>query len=137
MVMKMMSPEKLDMLRQAWQAKYGYRSCEAVFDRWLLLYTDLAITQVEYSSETEHRMVGGMLRFFVRVEIKGDGVTIELQLGKEPLASYELSDVRGAVDSETIYSYFVLDRPELKNHPGIKQKFQEVCEFFLELFRTV
>ena len=68
-------------------------------------------------------MFGGMLRFFVRIELKTDEVTIELQLGKEPLGSYELSNARGAVDSETIYSYFVLERPELKDHPGIKQKF--------------
>jgi hypothetical protein len=130
-------PEKLDRLSQAWQARFGYRSCEAVFDRWLLFYTDLGILQAEYSSETEHRMVGVMLRFFVRIELKGDGVTIELQLGKEPLASYELSEARGAVDSETIYNYFLLERPEVKNDPEIKQKFTEVCAFFLELFRTV
>jgi hypothetical protein len=73
----------------------------------------------------------------VRIELEGDGVTIELQLGTETLASYELSDARGLVDSETIYSHFLLERPALKDHSGIKQKFAEVCAFFLELFQGV
>lgn len=81
-------------------------------------------------------MIGATFRFFVRMEPERDKTTIELQLGTETLASYDLSDARGAIDAETIYSHFLLERPKLNNHPGIEQKFEEACEFFLDIFRT-
>jgi hypothetical protein len=129
-------PEKLTTILQGWQQKYGYASCESVFDRYLLLYQPLTTAEIQYLSETEHRRIGATVRFFVRIEPQNDQVTIELHLGTETLASYGLSNARGAVDAETIYSYFVLERPELKNHAGIKEKFSNTCEFFLDLFRT-
>jgi hypothetical protein len=130
-------PQKIKTIVQAWQKKYGHASCESVFDRFLLLYQPLTTVEMQYASEAEYKVMGGTLRFFVRIEPERDKVTIELQLGTETVASYELSGARGAVDEETIYSYFLLERPELKNHRGIKQKFAEPCEFFLDLFRTL
>ncbi len=81
-------------------------------------------------------MISATFRFFARIVFETGEVTIELQLGTEKLASYELSDARGLIDSETIYSYLLFERPTLKDQPGIKQKFVEVCKVFLELFRA-
>jgi hypothetical protein len=131
-----MDPQKLNTIVQAWQQKYGHASCEIVFDRFLLLYQPLTTAERRSSSAAEDSVIGATLRFFVRMETERDKTTIELQLGTETFASYELSDARGAVDAETIYSYFLLERPELKSHPGIRQKFAQACEFFLDLFRT-
>jgi hypothetical protein len=130
-------PQKLNTVVQAWQQKYGHASCESVFDRFLILYQPLTTVEMQYRSDHRVIDVGGTLRFFVRIEPESEKVTIELQVGTETLTSYELSDARGAADAETIYSYFLLERPELKNHPAIKQKFAEACEFFLDLFRTL
>ena len=131
-----MDPKKLSTIVQAWQQKYGHASCEIVFDRFLLLYQPLKTVERRSSSAAEYSVIGATLRFFVRMEPERDKTTIELQLGTKTLASYQLSAARGTVDAETIYSYFLLERPELKNQPGIKQKFAEACEFFLDLFRT-
>jgi hypothetical protein len=130
-------PEKLNILVQAWQDKYGYRSYEYVFGRWLILYQPLTIIEAKRSSKTGHRVSIAIFRFFARIVLETGEVTIELQLGNKTLASYELADARGIVDSETIYSYFLFERPELKDEPGIKQKFEEVCAFFLESFRAL
>jgi hypothetical protein len=135
-----MDPEKLNILVQAWQQKYGYRSCELVWSRILLLYTPLTVTTVEKrssSGEEVRGVIGAIFRFVARIVLETGEVTIELQLGSETLASYELSDARGVIDSETIYSYLLFERPKLNDYPGIKQKFEEVCAFFLELFRAL
>jgi hypothetical protein len=108
-----MDPKKLSTIVQAWQQKYGHASCEIVFDRFLLLYQPLKTVERRSSSAAEYSVIGATLRFFVRMESERDKTTIELQLGTETLASYELSDARGAVDAETIYSYFLL---ELRRH---------------------
>ena len=134
-----MDPKKLNILEQAWQQKYGYQSYELVFSRLLLLYTPLTLTtaQTESPSGRVLSMMGATFRFLARIVLETGEVTIELQLGTETFASYELSDARGLVDSETIYSYFLFERPELNDHPGIKRKFEKVCAFFLELFRAI
>jgi hypothetical protein len=127
--------QKLDALVKAWQARYGYASCEGVLDRFVLLHHDLTSVSREVQSEKEHRIVHAMVRFLVRIEPATDAVTIELKLGREPLASHELSEARAHVDAETIYSYFLFERLELNDHSGIRQKFIETCRFFLETLR--
>ena len=110
-------------------------SCESVFNRYLLLYHDLTSIEQEFRSETVHRLDFAKLRFFARIEIETGAIELELQLGSDTLASYELSEARGQVDAETIYSYFLFERPELKGYEGIKQKFIETCAFFLNSIR--
>ena len=82
-------------------------------------------------------MISATFRFFARIVLETGEVTIELQLGTEKLASYELSDARGLIDSETIYSYLLFEQPKLNDYPGIKQNFVEVCKVFLDLLRAV
>jgi hypothetical protein len=132
-----MDPENSASLEQAWEQKYGYRSWERVFDRLLLLYQPLTTAETRSTSQDRIQIISATFRFFVRIELEGNGVTIELQLGTETLASYRLSDARGVVDSETIYSYLLFERPKLNDYPGIKEKFVEVCKVFLELFRAL